>query len=410
MLKYLKILPLQIFYLAHTISMAAMEILGWPLILFGLTQLRPRSFSSAYRKTFFILIGISAVWLVTQLIHLPGSDAKRLVGGMSWVLLLWGLFGLFIKMGYETGIKNLSIILWTLPLSAGYALYQMFYGWDFVRNLPVQHMVGAYYRAIGFFNMPLTFSYVLGLWGAMALGQAAAEKRFSLVQMLAIFSGGICVLTSLTRGSWVAFSAVLVLAFFFFNLRQKIYVLLIAGILTAGFLQNTSLLNRVQSMSNITTDQSNSQRLILWKAHIEIFKDHPFVGVGYGQTEKLLPEYYKKLNHPEMTFYSYAHNIYIQALASGGLIGALCLYSLHLFFLWAAWKLYKREDLDIKIRAFGLGSVFAQIYFNIGGLTENNFYDGEVLHSFILVWALTFATYIGTGQNTKTLISDTPHR
>lgn len=410
MVKNIKNLPVQLFYFVHTISMAGMEILGWPILLYGLFNFRIKNISEPYRKTIWILFGVSILWACTQLIHLPDADQKRLIGGMSWVVFLWGLFWFFIKFGYLKAIHFIPIILWTLPVSAVYSIYQMFTGQDLVRHNTIVHMAGQYYRAVGFFNMPLTFAYVLGLWAAMALGQACAEKRFSFVQMLAIFSGGVCVLTSQTRGAWLAFAAVLFVAFFFFSRRQKIFTMIVAAILVIGFYQNSSLMNRVQSIQNISSDQSNTQRLVLWQAHLEIFKDHPFVGVGYGQTEKLLPDYYEKIGHPEVKFYSYAHNIYIQALAGGGLIGGLCLFSLHFFFLFIAWQLYKTKDIDVKIRGFGLGSLLAQVYFNLGGLTENNFYDGEVLHSYILVWALTLATYVSTGQSRKTLPSDAPHR
>ena len=410
MSKNLKQLPLQAFYFVHTVSMAAMELLGWPLLLFGLFSFRKDSIPPVYRKIIGVLLGLCLTWALSQLVHLSGADQKRLLGATSWILLFWGLFGLLLKFGYETGIKNISIVLWTLPVSAVYSVYQMFIGWDLVRNKFIDFNVGDYYRAIGFFNMPLTFAYVLGLWGAVALGQAAAEKKFSVLHIMAIFSGGICVLTSFTRGAWIAYTIVLICAFFFFSRRQKIFSLLIVAILAAGFWQNSSLLNRVTSIKNITTDKSNSQRLVLWEAHIEIFKDNPFFGVGYGQTEKLLPEYYEKLGHSDIQFYSYAHNIYIQALASGGSLGGFSLMAIYLLMLWMAWQLYQRKDHDNQIRGFGLGSALAQLYFYIGGFTENNFYDGEVVHSLILVWAITLTAYVGTGQSPKSLPPDAVHR
>ena len=401
--------------MAHTFSMAVMEILGWPLLLFGLSQFRISRIPSSYRKIVWILFGVCLLWSFSQLIHLPGivhlpdGDAKRLLGGMPWVLLLWGLFWLFVKIGYQDIIRSLSVILWTTPIIAAYSLHQMIYGWDFVRNEALIHSVGQFYRAIGFFNMPLTFAYVIGIWGCLALGQAAATKKFSFSNLLAIFSSVVCVLASSTRGGWVAFAAVFLFSFFFFSLRQKIYSVVICAILAFGMLQNPSIVQRIHSITD-AKDQSNSQRLVLWQAHLEIFKDHPLFGVGYGQTEKLLPAYYEKVNHPELKFYSYAHNIYVQALASGGAIGAGTLYFVYFFFLWAAWQVYRRDSVTPLVRRFALGSVMAQLYFYIGGLTENTFYDGEVVHSLVLIWALTFATYVGAGQSPKSLPSDAVHR
>ena len=236
MTKFLKDLPIQLFFLAHTVSMALMELLGWPLLVFGLTQFRMKTIANEQRKTIWFLLALSGIWSLGQLINLPNSDTQRLLSGMPWVLLLWGLFGVFHKIGYQKGIKSISVIFWTLPIIAIYSVHQMFYGWDFIRHQQLEHMVGQFFRAIGFFNMPLTFAYVLGIWGCMALGQASAEKRFSFINIVAIFSSAICVLASSTRGGWVAFAVVLFFSFFFFSRRQKILTLVIAAILTVGFL------------------------------------------------------------------------------------------------------------------------------------------------------------------------------
>lgn len=389
----LKNLPFQIFCIAHSVSMAGMELLGWPLLVFGLTQFKMRLIAQQYRRTVWILIGCTTAWVVSQLVHLFSSDVSRLLSSLPWVFLLWGLFWYTIKTGAIKAIKTLDLILWTLPASAVYSIYQMFTGWDFIRHQMLEHIVGTYYRAIGFFNMPLTFAYVLGFWGCYALGKAAAEKKFSFLNLLAIFSSGICVLTSQTRGGWVAFAVVLFLAFLFFSRRQKIYSLIIASILGLGLLQNPTLMQRLHSIVDVR-DKSNSQRLVLWEAHLRIFKDNPLFGVGYGQTERLLPDYYERIGHPEVKFYSYSHNNYIQHIASGGIVGALGHYFIQFFFLWAAWIVYRRKESNPTLRAFGLAALFAQIYFAVGGLTENNFYDGEVVHSTVLIWALTLAAYV----------------
>jgi O-antigen ligase len=118
-------------------------------------------------------------------------------------------------------------------------------------------------------------------------------------------------------------------------------------------------------------------RTRLWHAQWEIFKDHPWIGVGYNNNERLAKTYVDRL-YPSRSdnFYGHAHNTPLQILATTGLLGSIAY-----LWLWGTifWSLYQK-------RSWGLIAAF--VGFQIQGLTQWNFGDAEVVHSLMFFWAL----------------------
>lgn len=63
----------------------------------------------------------------------------------------------------------------------------------------------------------------------------------------------------------------------------------------------------------------NTRRVDIWRATWEMFKDHPFAGVGLGGYWAAIPQYHDASGEytPQQ-----AHNDYLELLASGGLLGS----------------------------------------------------------------------------------------
>src|SRR5215213_9257294 len=74
------------------------------------------------------------------------------------------------------------------------------------------------------------------------------------------------------------------------------------------------------------TTRWNTRRVDIWRATVEMIKDHPLVGVGFGGYWTAVTEY-----HDASGAYTpqQAHNDYLEILAGGGLIGCA-------IFLWLA--------------------------------------------------------------------------
>ncbi|MHC4443362.1 MAG: O-antigen ligase family protein [Planctomycetota bacterium] len=80
--------------------------------------------------------------------------------------------------------------------------------------------------------------------------------------------------------------------------------------------------------------------LITW----DIFKDHPFTGVGFGHFRDVAPSYARNVDSPYYTFASNAmeHNNFLSILAETGIIGLLLYLVLLLAFIRCSIRIYHR--------------------------------------------------------------------
>lgn len=128
----------------------------------------------------------------------------------------------------------------------------------------------------------------------------------------------------------------------------------------------------------------------LWKAQLEMFKDHLWLGVGFNNNERKAREYVNRL-YPERddNFYGHAHSNVLQLLSTTGLLGLACY-----FWLWCTIFItnvrYLRLSTGALERGLAIGLLAGFIGFHLQGITQWNFGDAEVLHNLIFFWALLF--------------------
>jgi O-antigen ligase len=95
--------------------------------------------------------------------------------------------------------------------------------------------------------------------------------------------------------------------------------------ITARFKRAEAVLSE-QKKSSPETMESNSERLVVWKAAIEVIKENPVFGVGTGDVkDALLSEYQKENRVMVYNMRLNAHNQYLQTYIALGIFGALLL-------------------------------------------------------------------------------------
>lgn len=72
-----------------------------------------------------------------------------------------------------------------------------------------------------------------------------------------------------------------------------------------------------------------------WEATLEIVRDYPLAGVGFGALRDVYPAYMPRGNHNTT---SQVHNDYLEVLVEGGAVGALLLLWLAAGFVWQATR------------------------------------------------------------------------
>jgi O-antigen ligase len=245
------------------------------------------------------------------------------------------------------------------------------------------------FRATGFFSQALTMAYVLGISIAFLLPQFRRLRSKHLL-LGAIVLASLGLFASLSRGSWIAM-CVVVFVFAYQEWGKKALLGLIpATVLFFGlFTFSTEFHDRIMDLFNTNTVSSGGERVDIWAGYWQVFKDHPVVGAGLFYGDEYLPEVYKRLGI-EQTFVSHAHNNYLQALAGTGILGFIFFALFNFYFLRLAYTLYK-EHGPSALGRLAQGAFLAQTYWQLGGLTECNFFDGEVNHMIVFTWALLLA-------------------
>ena len=197
---------------------------------------------------------------------------------------------------------------------------------------------------------------LVGLYGVYqhyGLGQARIESTFSLATQTGVYFTGIVLLAFAcllfrkadrrltligaalffalnllsmfltgTRAAWLGFIAGFTLLLYFVFKSKKmvslkmILVVLVILILTATFVDLGWVIDRLASIAD-SSYGSNRQRIMMYLGGLEMFKDHPLVGVGIGQFRTAYANY--RVEGAKL--YTHIHCFYLHLLVELGLIG-----------------------------------------------------------------------------------------
>lgn len=165
--------------------------------------------------------------------------------------------------------------------------------------------------------------------------------------------------------------------------KVGVLILLLLAILAGGFfsLRNTEFVTSspvLSRFSSLTTQELRTQgRYFVWPMAIKGFKEHPFLGWGQENFSYVFQKYYS----PEMfslePWFDRAHNIFLDWMVVGGLLGLLAYLSLYLTLLYLIWKNKQFSHTEKSI----LTGLVAAYFFH-------NFFVFDHLISYILFFSL----------------------
>lgn len=359
----------------------------------------------------FVFAGLAGLFLTAILVRViepvaPHSSTKDVLAALRWLVFAGG-FTYWIKQiipflqkqseeAKESWITPFALVLAFL---AGLAVVQHFFGLDF-RSKPFTLLEDSskgphLFRARGFFSNAMTFGHAMAVWVAVSAGLffSYPKKKGRIPIVIAFVASLIALYCSYTRGAWIG--AFLALGFVSFLVHPKFFMrMMLASLVFFALAFGLSESFRERWMIIGTShDSSNRGRMEVWRANLEIFKDHKWFGVGFGQGQKFLPEYYDKLKIPD-GFRGHAHNVTLELLSGTGLLGTFSFYVLLILTFFMTLALWSRTRPDqVWRRSLLLSSIGGQIAIHVGGLTENNFFDAEITHlaSFLIAIPLAMA-------------------
>jgi O-antigen ligase len=152
-----------------------------------------------------------------------------------------------------------------------------------------------------------------------------------------------------------------------------------AGIVPSGIVERVTNLNQGVALTDVRGVDINDsnfsvlERLAHWQAAIDMARDHPWFGVGFGNYEAAYGKY-ALINWPQAL--GHAHNYYLNLLAEVGLIGLSMYLLFWLAVFWQTIRMTRRHDWPE--RGIALGLLAAWTAFSVHHLVDklyvNNIY------------------------------------
>jgi len=247
-------------------------------------------------------------------------------------------------------------------------------------------------RAHGFFSIYMTLAGVLSLVLLAILPRllpGVGELRRFGAPWLVMLAG---LVATYTRGAWIGFAAgVLTTAA---TVRRGRWLLLAGLLLLAGsaLLAPRELRHRFLSMAD-PEEAGVRERVYMWRSGLAMWWERPVLGIGPGGVKREYPRYALPEATKKRT--SHVHSTPLQILVERGVLGLAAWLTIWAAFVIRSIRLLRRLPTEAAAeRVLVVGSLAAIVAFLVGGLSEYNFGDSEVV---MVAWALMALPW-ATGQ------------
>ncbi len=323
---------------------------------------------------------------------MPLISAKYFLSRLWFVVPMY-FFGIIIFRD----TKNIKTFLWayaiTLFIVFIYSTVRLSEHAFFTKH-------AAHFAVKPFYNDHTAYGAILALftpifWGLSFRANVRAYKKIIAFIFACAFTVGVAL--SYSRAAWIGL-IVAVIILFFVKLRIKFkYILavaLIIGLTIFAFWfqilnhleknrqdSSSNITEQIGSMTNVSTDASNLERLNRWHCAIEMFKEKPITGWGPGtyqfQYAPFQLERMKTIISTDFGDVGNAHSEYLGPLAEEGFLGFISVLWIVLAILISGLRIYKNtSDKELKMIAIGVTLGFVT-YFVHGML--NDFLDSDKL-------------------------------
>ena len=282
-----------------------------------------------------ILLALSIIGLYSASRLVWGAAAVyRIVCQLTFFYLAYEL----VKSG-EVATRTLAAVVAGLAPAAAYGVYQAFLPVD--AELPewanklIAYGLGdrPHIRVFSTFSHTLRFSHYLSVGFGLALGLLAS--RLARGARAAIASAGLLAavanLFTYSAGGLVGMMGAGVATAVVFRRRRAVLLLVPVALVALFFVSPTALVRKVENV--VTGDAMTvAARMITYRQALEVARDHPLLGVGWGGIRSALEGSYRITRAYEVAFA--AENYFLQRAVALGLPGLLLT-------LAAAWLFFR---------------------------------------------------------------------
>ncbi|MEE4176455.1 MAG: O-antigen ligase family protein [Bacteroides sp.] len=375
-----------------TINMPTEPLIVAAMLLFFLRMIHEPVYDRrVLRHPITIVLTLNLVWMFLTSVtsELPLVSFKYFASRLWFVVTFYFLAILLFK-----DYKKYKRFLWYF--GAALALV--------VIVITVKHSAFGFERMVGtwivdpFFNDHTNYSSTLALVAPFFLVMAFNKgfsplRRTGAVLFFLVFCMGI--LFSYSRAAWlslmIAAGGLVILGLKIpFRFILAGVILLLATVFTfqtqiiMQLERNTqessgNFTEHIRSISNISSDASNLERINRWRSAFRMFEERPVVGWGPGTYQFVYAPFQRSEDFTIITTnfgdLGNAHSEYIGPLAESGLPGMLLFLTLALLVIKTGVDLWKKAPTrEMRLMALGITLGFIT-YFSHGVL--NNFLDTD---------------------------------
>jgi putative inorganic carbon (hco3(-)) transporter len=363
------------------------------LLLFIYRLVRERNLDTRilnHPVTYAILFHLFWIFLTSVSSSMPVVSFKFLLA-RTWFLTTFYFLAINIFRKTENittfiwcyAIPMLFVILYAINRHLGYGLFDkqaahMVMTPFFRDHTSYGAILAMLFFAIGGIIMHFGSNIVTRFiyWGTMILIIAAIVLSFTRAAWISILISFVVLIIALLKIKlrYVMMAGMLVV-FYFIGQR----VVLIQKMESNHTESSAKLSDHLKSISNISTDESNRERLNRWSSAFRMFEERPVFGWGPGTYMfKYAPFQLAKNKTSISTDFGdlgNAHSEYIGPLAEQGVLGSLSFILIAIFSLITGFKVY-RELKDKRLKQIVLGLILGLITYLVHG-SLNNFLDTD---------------------------------
>jgi len=373
--------------LGASVSVPSEPLLFGVMLLFILKLSMERGLDRRFMRhpvTIAILINLLWIFITSCTSDLPVVSFKFLLARLWFILPLYFAGSmLFLKF------SNIKPFAWAyvaaLVIVIGYASYHhSLYGFS---------EKSGHWVMTPFYNDHTAYGAILALFLPIMAGfgldrDASRSNRIlawvvTVIIMIALF-------LSASRAAWVSFAfAIVVLILVLLRIRFTWILVTVASLLLIFFTFKFEILDKleknkqdssanfiehIQSISNISTDASNLERINRWQSALRMYHERPLLGWGPGTYQF---EYAPFQRTKEKTIISTnlgdmgnAHSEYIGPLAESGVPGLLSFLGIMITIIYTGLRVYRKAQLR-QVRLVGLIITLGLITYFVHGIMNN---------------------------------------
>lgn len=374
------------------ISLPSEPLMFGVLLLFLLKLLHERFYDHQIMKhpvTIAIIINLIWLFITCFTSEIPIVSIKFMVARL-WFIVPFYFAGILLF----TDLKNVKKFQWLyiipLLIIIFYTLYNhSTYGFD----KPHSNMVMK-----PFYNDHTAYGAIIAMFLPVFTGFALSRQysrtyRLLSFLVLAIMVTGI--IFSYSRAAWISVAAAL-MVFLLVRFRIRFYWVMLVMVIGVGLFfmfryqfldkleknkqdSSTDFVEHVQSISNISSDASNLERINRWAAAIRLFEERPIFGWGPG-TYQFVYAPYQRAKEKTIISTNYgdmgnAHSEYIGPLSESGVLGMVTFLGIVIAVVYTGLRVYRRSK-DKEIKMLSLALILGLITYYVHGVM-NNFLDTD---------------------------------